>query len=707
MAGVAGALASGIESGFGMARQMALDNERRSQTEIENKRKDEADRRATADLALRGAREARAAEHGEITDTLNTLTNVSGIIGKRKTELEGFAAAAQSTGRLLPPELATEHAQHTATLATIRQKALNLTSRLAGGQLSLDQVPPGDLYTSFAVTTGHKPEDFPKVRAAMADFQSAMETGNQGLTIQSLNTLMAPQLRRGLNQPSPHGGTIVSKELVDLVPAVDANGQPHPNRVFPVLRVTTDLVGPDGKPLTYMAPMSVGGGTADAPVALDITKGFEFLGNLGTALAAANNPAVASKLAAGAQVAGAGVDEFFKGELGLAGAARNTSKPGVDQARVDLVNRYMREKGFPQTAEGRKQAVKELHEMGAAVGPGVGAATLREKVATIDALDLSDEEKDRMKVALALGAKPETPLEAARRKKIDAEVAGTLPARPKARGTGLGGGTGGAAAPAKMDDAALQESSDALDLQAWNYINKRTLPYRKGVGGGADRNDAIVRRAARIASQIGVSVEDLAARPEEFKATAAALTAVTKDLAAIRPFKEMLDLNSNVLTTLAEKVTKSDVTYVNKSLNWLRKNITGNADVAEYLAQMQIVQTEAARVLNNPRLVGQLTDSARHEMQNVINGDMAVDQTKRIIARIQSDGKNRVDAMQREMAGLRQDLRSTGRAAPAPAAPVPAPAAGSRPQPMPADVEWAKQSLQNRETYIRAFGREP
>jgi len=247
-----------------------------------------------------------------------------------------------------------------------------------------------------------------------------------------------------------------------------------------------------------------------------------------------------------------------------------------------------------------------------------------------------------------------------------------------------------------------QEASDALDIQAWNYINKRVLPYRKGTGGGADRNDAIIRRAAKISRELGMSIDDVAARPEEFKSNAMALSAVTKDMAAIRPFKVMLDANAAVLTKLAEKVIKTDITYANKPLNWVRKNITGDEDVAEFLAQMQIVQTEAARVLNNPRLVGQLTDSARHEMQSIINGDMALGQTKRIIERVRSDGTNRVEAMEREMEGLRRKLRGAGSA-------PDAGGAGGKPTPAPtaADIEWAKQSPKNKETFVKAFGREP
>lgn len=144
------------------------------------------------------------------------------------------------------------------------------------------------------------------------------------------------------------------------------------------------------------------------------------------------------------------------------------------------------------------------------------------------------------------------------------------------------------------------------------------------------------------------------------KSSAVALTQVSKDLAAIRPYKEMLDMNVKVAKDLAKKAIATDMQIANKPINWLRQNMSDNPDVAEYLAQMRIVSTEAARVLNNPRLVGQLTDSARHEMAEIINGNMPLNATNRVLDRMTSDGKNRVDAMVKEATRLKSRVGRRG-----------------------------------------------
>ena len=126
----------------------------------------------------------------------------------------------------------------------------------------------------------------------------------------------------------------------------------------------------------------------------------------------------------------------------------------------------------------------------------------------------------------------------------------------------------------------------------------------------------------------------------------AASMAISKDIAAIRPFTEMLDKNAEIAIDLSKKAIATNSRLANRSVNWLRQNMGDNPDVAEFLAQTTFVQTEAARVLNNPRLVGQLTDTARQEMEHVISGDMPLKSYERVIRRIQQDSKNRVQAME-------------------------------------------------------------
>lgn len=150
----------------------------------------------------------------------------------------------------------------------------------------------------------------------------------------------------------------------------------------------------------------------------------------------------------------------------------------------------------------------------------------------------------------------------------------------------------------------------------------------------------------------------LAHATQVYKSEGGALNQVTKDVTAIEPFQRMLDINIDKLTNLADKVIMSDSKFANKSINWLKENSGDNPDTQKYLAQMLFVQTEAGRVLNNPRLVGQLSDNARHEMERVVSGDMPLNSTKGVMQLIQSDAKTRVSEMKKEQGSLEHKKES-------------------------------------------------
>jgi hypothetical protein len=219
-------------------------------------------------------------------------------------------------------------------------------------------------------------------------------------------------------------------------------------------------------------------------------------------------------------------------------------------------------------------------------------------------------------------------------------------------------------------------SGDALELAAQGYLMDRKLPTNLGRGKqGAMNTIKIMERAAALAKESGMTADETAINQITAKAKSGALAQNVKDLAAIRPYNAMLEKNGDIAISLAEKAISTNAKLANRSINWLKQNASDNPDVAEFLAQARIFTTESARVLNNPRLVGQLTDSARHEMDGIINGDMPLDSFTRVVRRLQSDGKNRVDAMVEESNLLQQSIRRPNAAgqstAPAAAAGIP------------------------------------
>lgn len=207
-------------------------------------------------------------------------------------------------------------------------------------------------------------------------------------------------------------------------------------------------------------------------------------------------------------------------------------------------------------------------------------------------------------------------------------------------------------------------SEDAVTNDAWyTIINGKARPGSLPIGRdeGNRYREKLREKTAEIAKELGLSPQELASLGTENRAKAVALNAVQKDLAAIRPYDEMLNLNAKIALDLAKKISSSRTgsQFVNKPITWLQANAGDNPDIAEYLFQINTVRTEGARILNNPRLVGQLTDSARHEMGDVINGNMPLGQTERVLGRMIADGKNRVNSIEKEKDSLVNSIRGS------------------------------------------------
>lgn len=226
-------------------------------------------------------------------------------------------------------------------------------------------------------------------------------------------------------------------------------------------------------------------------------------------------------------------------------------------------------------------------------------------------------------------------------------------------------------AKAKLAASSAKPNLGDMGKSGEDYLKTIPEEFRravKAVAEGREKlSDAGYRGKDRMALMQMVNQYNPEYNVPKNMANNAALTQNTKDLAAIRPYKEMLDLNADVAIELGKKVISTNSALANKTLNWVKQNMADNPDTAEYLAQMSFVQTEAARVLANPRLVGQLTDSARHEMQQVISGNMPIESTERVLKRIKQDGDNRVNAMIKEHDSL---LSGSGGGTKASAAPT-------------------------------------
>jgi len=189
-------------------------------------------------------------------------------------------------------------------------------------------------------------------------------------------------------------------------------------------------------------------------------------------------------------------------------------------------------------------------------------------------------------------------------------------------------------------------------------------PFSMGMAGKNDR-EAWMRVVKQYSQEDKLTGGEIAGGQADAKANSAALVQNTKQIANIRPFKEMLDLNIDVAKKLAEKVNLANSQWGNQSVQWLEKNATSNPALRDYLVQVKLVMTEATRVINTANLNGVLSDTARKEIESVFNGTMPLNDAIAVMNRFKADGDNRVKKLEDENGRLKRG--ASGKSSDAPA----------------------------------------
>lgn len=213
------------------------------------------------------------------------------------------------------------------------------------------------------------------------------------------------------------------------------------------------------------------------------------------------------------------------------------------------------------------------------------------------------------------------------------------------------GGNGGGLAPQAIDMLAREAIKDKGVL----------ANLGRGVQGAKDLR-AITNRMAEIMESEGGP--GMAQRRQEFRADSNSLNKLTMSYDAITAFEQTAVRNGEMLKQLANKVDATGVPVVEK---WIRagRQATGDPDVAQFNAQLQVYRTEAARILTNPNLTGQLTDSARKEVEAFMGPGASAKQITGTVDLLTRDFDNRKKTLEKQMEDIR-DRMTTGTGAGAP-----------------------------------------
>lgn len=189
-------------------------------------------------------------------------------------------------------------------------------------------------------------------------------------------------------------------------------------------------------------------------------------------------------------------------------------------------------------------------------------------------------------------------------------------------------------------------------------------------------------RAKAIGQEAPSSADALAAKAG-VQADAGSLKKMQASYDAVSSFANTLDKNIGMLKETAQKVPDLGAKFANVPVRMLTGSMIGTDNMAAFKTALAPVQSEAAKILNSPNLAGTLSDSARHEMEAIVDGNMPYSAMVASLNVLQKDSKNRLGSTQDTINQIKGRMGQAGQQSgnPAPA----------RPQGVPANAVWNAQ----------------
>lgn len=251
---------------------------------------------------------------------------------------------------------------------------------------------------------------------------------------------------------------------------------------------------------------------------------------------------------------------------------------------------------------------------------------------------------------------------------------------------------------AKNKDAAGEElSPDTITNAGWDVLQDpgRMRQYATFGAKGQDIRNKVNNAKTQLMHDAGITEQEVLRQQATAKANIKSVGELVPMRNAISAYETVARNNGDRFLELAKKVNTSGVPLIN-SAERLGKLASGNADAAEMMQVLQNYQTETARIIANPKLTGQLTDTARKEIENVIPANVTPAQASRIINRLNFEfelrGRGLDDSIAKAQSGL------------TPGSTVAPPASPAMTQAPPAAIDYLKAHPEAKEAFHAKYG---
>lgn len=192
----------------------------------------------------------------------------------------------------------------------------------------------------------------------------------------------------------------------------------------------------------------------------------------------------------------------------------------------------------------------------------------------------------------------------------------------------------------------------AFDQTAEKYFSTGQLPPIGRSPNAIAMNRDLMNRAAELHPDAS-----LAANSAEFKANADSLKKLQTNFDQVQAFESTAEKNIDLLQETAKKIPDLGTRFANYPVRMITGSIVGTDSQAAFKTALNTAQTEAAKVLNSSNASGILSDSARHELQELVDGNLPYSAMVASLNTLKQDMGNRRVAYQGQIDDIKGRLK--------------------------------------------------
>lgn len=203
--------------------------------------------------------------------------------------------------------------------------------------------------------------------------------------------------------------------------------------------------------------------------------------------------------------------------------------------------------------------------------------------------------------------------------------------------------------PAAITMQNMLPAGDALDQAAEKYSQTGQLPA--GFNRSPQTTASIIKRSAELHPN-----QVLAANSAEYKANQSSLTSLQKNFDSVSAFENTAIKNLDQVALTGSKIPDLGARFANVPVRKITADMIGTPEMAQFRTALLTAQTEAAKVLGSANASGVLSDSARHEAQEVLDGNLPFPAMMATINQLKTDFGNRHQSYATQIADIKQRL---------------------------------------------------